>query len=180
MELVTIDTHTPDGYVCEDCQHKYKSQYANVIACQSKQVNNFINWCKSQPWYENTTIVITGDHNSMSEKFLLILITIMFGHHTTALLIVQLLQNLIKPKIFNYWYVSYYFSSNGVKIDGNKLGLGVNLFSGEKTLIEQYGYRKINQEVKKKSRYYRHKLIGDDIKECEQKELSNEVIKIVH
>ena len=22
MELVTIDTHTPDGYVCEDCQHK--------------------------------------------------------------------------------------------------------------------------------------------------------------
>ena len=69
MELVTIDTHTPDGYVCEDCQHKYKSQYANVIACQSKQVNNFINWCKSQPWYENTTIVITGDHNSMSEKF---------------------------------------------------------------------------------------------------------------
>ena len=60
----------------------------------------------------------------------------------------------------------------GVKIDGNKLGFGVNLFSGEKTLIEQYGYRKINQEVKKKSRYYRHKLIGDDIKECEQKELS--------
>lgn len=100
MELVTIDTHTPDGYVCEDCQHKYKSQYANVIACQSKQVNNFINWCKSQPWYENTTIVITGDHNSMSEKFLLILITIMFGHHTTALLIVQLLQNLIKTENF--------------------------------------------------------------------------------
>ena len=78
-----------------------KSQYANVIARQLKQVNNFINWCKSQPWCENTTIVITGDHSSMSEKFLLILITIMFGHHTT-LLIVQLLQNLIKTKIFNY------------------------------------------------------------------------------
>ena len=97
----------------------------------------------------------------------------MFGHHTTALLIVQLLQNFNKNRKFSI--IDMYptiLAAMGVKIDGNKLGLGVNLFSGEKTLIEQYGYRKINQEVKKKSRYYRHKLIGDDIKECEQKELS--------
>ena len=173
MELVTIDTHTPDGYVCEDCQHKYKSQYANVIACQSKQVNNFINWCKSQPWYENTTIVITGDHNSMSEKFFTNL-----DHDYVRTPYNCFINSAVTTK-FNknrkFSIIDMYptiLAAMGVKIDGNKLGLGVNLFSGEKTLIEQYGYRKINQEVKKKSRYYRHKLIGDDIKECEQKELS--------
>ena len=69
MELVTIDTHTPDGYVCEECKHEYESQYANVISCQSRQVEAFVRWCQKQDWYENTTIVITGDHKSMSEKF---------------------------------------------------------------------------------------------------------------
>ena len=29
----------------------------------------FVRWCQKQEWYENTTIVITGDHKSMSEKF---------------------------------------------------------------------------------------------------------------
>lgn len=65
-----------------------QNQYANVIECQSKQINDFINWCKTQEWYENTTIVITGDHNSMSEKFLWELILIMLEHHIIALLTV--------------------------------------------------------------------------------------------
>lgn len=69
MELVTIDTHTPDGYICDECKHEYDSQYANVISCQSRQVEAFVRWCQKQEWYENTTIVITGDHKSMSEKF---------------------------------------------------------------------------------------------------------------
>lgn len=62
MELVTIDTHTPDGYICDECKHEYDSQYANVISCQSRQVEAFVRWCQKQEWYENTTIVITGDH----------------------------------------------------------------------------------------------------------------------
>ena len=39
----------------------------------------------------------------------------------------------------------------GVKIEGNKLGLGVNLFSEEKTLIEKLGYEYMQEELAKKS-----------------------------
>ena len=40
------------------------------------------------------------------------------------------------------------------RIDGNRLGLGTNLFSGEKTLAEKYGYDKIDTEFAKKSTFY--------------------------
>ena len=38
MEITTIDTHTPDGYLCDQCKNTHKNQYANVIECQSKQI----------------------------------------------------------------------------------------------------------------------------------------------
>ena len=45
-------------------------------------------------------------------------------------------------------------ASMGVKIEGNKLGLGVNLFSDEKTIIEKYGYSYVLNELNKKSNFY--------------------------
>ena len=42
----------------------------------------------------------------------------------------------------------------GVEIDGNKLGLGTNLFSGEETLREQLGANYINKELKRNDKMY--------------------------
>ena len=65
-----VDTHFEDGYICEDCQDTYESdQYANVIACSSKQVGEFVKWVQEQAFYENTTIVISGDHPTMDSDF---------------------------------------------------------------------------------------------------------------
>ena len=172
FELVTIDTHTPDGYVCEDCQHEYDNQYANVIACSSRQVNNFIDWCKSQDWYENTTIVITGDHNSMSEKFFSDL-----DHHylrTPYNCFINSNINSEHTKFRQFSILDLYptiLAAMGGKIEGDKLGLGVNLFSGRKTLLEEYGFKRINQQVKQKSRFYHDKLIGDQKRSQNQNEL---------
>lgn len=47
----------------------------------------------------------------------------------------------------------------GVKIEGNRLGLGVNLHSGEKTLYEQYGKDYLEVELLKDSKLYRQKLL---------------------
>jgi phosphoglycerol transferase len=52
------------------------------------------------------------------------------------------------------------FSKVNVKIEGNKLGLGVNLFSKEKTLVEKLGYEKVEKELLKKSNYY-NKLVKE-------------------
>lgn len=160
MELVTIDTHTPDGYVCEDCNHDYDQQYANVIRCQSKQVEQFILWCQKQPWYENTTIVITGDHNSMSEKF--------FTHldknylRTPYNCFINCDAEIENNKNRDFAIFDFYptiLACMGVKIKGERLGLGTNLLSGQITLMEQYGFKKLNSEIKKRSRFYKHKLV---------------------
>ena len=42
----------------------------------------------------------------------------------------------------------------GVKIKGDRLGLGTNLFSNKKTLSEIYGNSYIDKELKKRSTYY--------------------------
>ena len=47
----------------------------------------------------------------------------------------------------------------GVKIEDNKLGLGVNLFSNEKTLIEKYNFNDVNNEFYKKSVFYNSNIL---------------------
>lgn len=47
----------------------------------------------------------------------------------------------------------------GANIDGNKLGLGTNLFSNEETLIEKYGLKNVNDELMKISRYYNNNIL---------------------
>ena len=158
---MTIDTHTPDGYICDECKHEYDSQYANVISCQSRQVESFVRWCQKQEWYENTTIVITGDHKSMSEKF--------FKHldknylRTPYNCFINSAIEPLQPKNRKFAIFDFYptiLASLGVKIKGEHLGLGTNLFSDEKTLLEKYGVKKINSEVAKYSQFYRKILIN--------------------
>ncbi|MFQ7171670.1 MAG: hypothetical protein ACLRQF_05930 [Thomasclavelia ramosa] len=67
--MATIDCHTTDGIKCSLCPNTYSNRYENIYACQSKQVNNFISWCKEQSWFANTTIVLVGDHNTMAVKY---------------------------------------------------------------------------------------------------------------
>ena len=47
----------------------------------------------------------------------------------------------------------------GVEIEGNRLGLGTNLFSDVPTLAEQYGYDYVNYEFQKNSDFYNSKFL---------------------
>ena len=68
--MLTVDTHFEDGYVCEQCQNEFgDNRYANVMACSSRQVDAFVKWIQKQPFYENTTIIISGDHLTMDSDF---------------------------------------------------------------------------------------------------------------
>ena len=63
--MLTVDTHHISGYVCELCGDEYDMQTKNVVRCADKQVAAFIEWCQQQPFYENTSIIVTGDHPRM-------------------------------------------------------------------------------------------------------------------
>lgn len=152
--MLTVDTHFPDGYVCDLCPTTFGSnQYANVMACSSKQVAEFIEWIQEQDFYENTTIVISGDHLTMDGDFCDDVSSDYERRVYTCYI-----NSAVEPEnpdakrtftTFDNFPTT--LAAMGVTIEGNRLGLGTNLFSDEQTLTEQYTISEVNTELSKKS-----------------------------
>ena len=153
--MLTVDTHAPDGYMSDWCEEKYDNQYLNAVACSSKQVGDFIEWIQDQDFYENTTIVITGDHLSMN-NYSFDTIDEDYNRSVYNVYINSAIDtDCSKNRMFSVFdYYPTTLAALGVDIKGNKLGLGTNLFSCEKTLDEQFTYYHINSEITKTSTFY--------------------------
>ena len=154
MTLLTVDTHFEDGYVCQDCGNQYSDQYGNVIACSDARVSAFLDWCKSQPWYEDTTIVLAGDHPTMDSDFTL---SMAEGYQRRAYTAyVNSAVSAATDQYRTYSTLDHFpttLAAMGVKIEGERLGLGTNLFSDRPTLLEEYGLSYVTEELNKKSEF---------------------------
>ena len=53
-------------------------------------------------------------------------------------------------------------ASLGYTIEGDRLALGTNLYSGKKTIMEKYSPRKVNEEFNKRSAFYNKKIINGE------------------
>ena len=123
------------------------------------QIIDFVNWVKEQEFYDNTTIIIAGDHLTMQADFF---DNADFENRTVFNLFINspLEDSNSKNRLFTT--MDLYpttLASLGVKIEGEKLGLGVNLYSGEQTIIEKYGRKKVNDEISKVSKFYNEKIL---------------------
>lgn len=164
MTILTVDTHFEDGYVCEDCQSTYgNNQYANVISCSSKKVTEFVEWIKKQDFYQNTTIVISGDHPTMDSDFCNnVDDDYKRKVYTTYINSAAQVKNDIYREYSTFDNFPTTLASLGAEIEGDRLGLGTNLFSSEITLLEKYGQDVIDTELEKKSKLM-DKLTNDII-----------------
>ena len=156
LTMLTVDTHFEDGYVCEQCPTEYDTQYSNVMACSSRQVGEFLKWIQQQDFYENTTIVISGDHPTMDSDYCAEIDQEgnydrrVFTAYINAAAYAQDQQERTYSTFDNFPTT---LAALGVQIDGDRLGLGTNLFPGTKTLLEEFGNSKVNAELKKKSEF---------------------------
>lgn len=154
LTLLTVDSHFEDGYVCPLCKDEYGTQYANVMACSSRQLKEFIDWIKQQDFYENTTIVLNGDHLTMDKDFLAS-IDAQYDRRTFTAII----NSAAKPEENTeraYNTLDLFpttLAAMGCKIEGDRLGLGTNLYSSKKTLIEEFGEDYVNGELAKNSEF---------------------------
>ncbi len=156
LTMLTVDTHFEDGYVCRLCRDDFgDNQYANTFACSSRQVFDFVRWIQQQDFYENTTIVLTGDHTTMDKDFLQDIELVNDQRVYTAYINAP-----VEPALKDQWreYCAFdtfptTLAAMGVTIEGDKLGLGTNLFSGTGTLTEDYGSQVISDEFDKKSTF---------------------------
>ncbi len=156
---VTGDTHFPNGYECGKCENTYKNQYANVIRCSSKQVYEFVEWLKAQDFYENTTVVLVADHLTMDPNFLS---DINKTYNRTPY--DCFINSAVEPvgeHIYAFGSFDLFpttLAALGVEIEGNRLGLGTNLFSSEKTLTESTSHTYLENEFTKNSEFYLEKF----------------------
>ena len=146
--MLTVDTHFPSGYVCPACWQDDERQYANVISCSDRLVADFVWWIQQQDFYENTTIILVGDHLSMDSRFF-----VDNGEYvrTTFNTIINAPMDTAfdKERMFTTldWFPTT-LASLGVEIPGERLGLGTNLFSGQPTLAESMGLEALDDGFK--------------------------------
>lgn len=154
LKILTVDSHFPDGYMDDSCSEPFDSEYANSIYCSDQKIGEFIEWFSNHPLYEDTTIVITGDHYTMNYSFA-------SNYNKEEQGIVNIIINSekeIDSKFNKQATVLDIFptilSSLNVEIEGDRLGLGTDLFSDKLTLVEYLGSEYFYDHISRKSDYY--------------------------
>lgn len=156
FSILTVDTHYPEGYVDEFCELEYENPYANAIKCSDLKIIDFVEWLQAQDFYENTTVILSGDHNTMNDEFLTQTVDETKTIYNTF---INLPFDASEANLTNRTFSALdmfptTLAAMGAEIEGNRLGLGVNLFSDKLTLIERLGFETIDEEFGKTSDYY--------------------------
>lgn len=141
--LFTMDLHIGDN--------SYFKSLENIKENTIQNLNDFIDWFKMQDFYDNTTLVVIGDHNRMGKNV------------------------VTGEKIYNAFFnlpenlksdVNVYRSFNqidmfptileimGFKLPERKAGMGVSLFAKNKTLSERLSYSEQSEVFAKLDRFY--------------------------
>lgn len=160
--MLTVDTHFQDGYKCKDCPDAFDKQYENVINCSNHKIAEFVKWCQKQDFYENTTIVIAGDHLSMDG---LIAESVPEDYQRRTYFTVINGPEYTLDRTRSYSTMDIYptiIESLGAQIDGHRLGLGTSLYSEQPTLIEVLGLEELNKQMSAKSDFYEKVILNGD------------------
>jgi len=152
--MLTSNTHFTDGYMEKECSNKFSDAYSNSFYCFDNMINEFVEWIKKQDFYDNTTIVIVGDHITMQSNF--------YRDDSYNRTIYNVFINAgieenynSKNRVFTVFDMfPTTIASIGGSIDGDRLGLGTNLFSDKETIPEIIGIDTFNSEISKSSKYY--------------------------
>ena len=170
LTMLTVDTHFEDGYVCEYCEPVHgENVYADVYQCADRQISEFVRWIQEQDFYDNTTIVLVGDHLTMDSDFCKdveesyerkVFTTIINGASEPL--------EKVERKYSTLDMFPTTLAALGVKIEGNRLGLGTNLYSEEPTLLERYEIAEVNNAFDQKSVMMEYLNAGVDWENSEE------------
>lgn len=155
--MLTVDTHHVGGYQCIYCEESASGEtYDQSISCSSRQVAEFVKWIQAQPFYKKTTIIIVGDHESMDNGY--------FERNVEndyQRLVYNCFINAAAEPVSTqnrrFCAVDLFpttLAAMGCSIEGDRLGLGINLFSNQQTLTEKYGFKRLDSLFAQASDYY--------------------------
>ena len=155
--MLTVDTHHIGGYQCVYCEESASGEtYDQSISCSSRQVAQFLEWIQQQDFYENTTVVIVGDHESMDNGYF----QRMTDDSYQRMVYNCFVNAAAEPSSTTnrtFAAVDLFpttLAALGCEIEGDRLGLGTNLFSDTPTLAEEMGILGFETEIAMASEYY--------------------------
>lgn len=162
LTMLTVDTHFPDGYRCDLCEYQHDSDYKDALSCSSRQIANLVAWIQEQDFYEDTTIVISGDHLTMAAEIEEDLSG--YERHVYNCIINSAITSFSEENERNRTFSTMdmfptTLAAMGVTIEGDRLGLGTNLFGSRTTLLEEFGYDYVMDELKKNSEFYNRHFV---------------------
>lgn len=164
VSMLTVDTHFPHGYLCEECPDPNSDPKFNgeqikaVISCSDKQVSDFVDWIYQQPFGKDTVTVLVGDHANMSAD-----LTAQMQGYGRQVYFTIINGPEYHGRVKKYSTLDMFpttVAALGATIQGNRLGLGTNLYSNEFTLYESLGLSSLNEQIPAASDYYIHEILG--------------------
>lgn len=156
LTMYTMDTHSHEyGYRCPLCDPEIDDQYLASIRCSSRQISDFVAWLKEQPYYEDTVVILVGDHLASADIPEILKDD---GYtRTTYNCIINSPKTPVNTKFRTHCSMDMFptaLSAIGVDIEGNRLGLGTDLFSDTPTVCEIMGREAFLDEIQLWSDYY--------------------------
>ena len=162
VTMYTMDTHTfESGHRCSNCDSSIANDYLAAVDCTSRQIADFVDWIKQQPFYENTTVILVGDHLG-NKKTIKVDIDDAYVR-TTFNCIINPAKEAVKTQNRVFSSLDMFpttLSAIGAQIKGDRLGLGTDLFSSSKTLCEVLGKTEYKKQLEQTSDYYIEKFFG--------------------
>lgn len=151
LTLFTLDTHTPNYFKAPECPQLF-GDIRDAYMCTDKNVSDFITWLKQSPYWENTSVVIVGDHllpTHIKTK----------GHprrgiYNTFLNLPENLEINTNKPFTTVDLAPSILEALGIRLSPRAFGLGRSLFSKEPTLVEKQNFRTFNLNLIKKSPIY--------------------------
>jgi phosphoglycerol transferase len=121
--MTTIDTHGPDGFYSKTCTEQGANSFADIVACTSGNVAEFVNWMKKRGYLKNTQVVILGDHLAMQNPVSDKIDTITERHiYNQFISIKPVTKN--RDEVLHFDMYPTIIEFLGFKVIGGRLGLG--------------------------------------------------------
>lgn len=163
LMFITVDTHTTadhDAHVYT-AERKYGDRRDAFIAADD-MVYDFLSWLQKQNFYDNTTVIIMGDHLLMSQDMGPVKLPPPKADQRDIYNVI--INPVVKPDypeelthkraFASFDMAPTILESIGAKLPERRFGMGSSLFSSQPTLLEKYGVEKYQAEINKRSKLY--------------------------
>ena len=151
LVIELVDTHFPSGY-----SPKEFSNFGDIrdsIDYVGYEVNNFIKFVQELN-IADLSLIVLGDHNFMGAPDFIKGVPNRYVFNSFYNVKKKIPKQKLSQKISAIDIAPTLLQVCGGDWDSNQFGLGISLFSEDKSLIEKMGTKVFNEQVKKKSSFY--------------------------